>query len=57
MILAVRVVMGGKKKEKRMERDGRAGTDGVLSVSLWFGFFLFIFSDALWVGVGGLWIV
>jgi hypothetical protein len=60
MILVVRLVMAKRKRKRmdgrEMERDGRAGKDGVLSVSLWFGFFLFTFSS-LWVGVGGLWIV
>lgn len=56
MILAVRLVMGmAKRKRKRVdgkerERDGREGTDGVLSVSLCFGF-SFLFFRALWVGL------
>ena len=43
-----------------MERDGRIETDGVVSVSLWFGFLplgYFIFFSPVplgWVGVGGL---
>ena len=45
--MAVRLVMAKRKTKKvdgrEMEKGGRGGTDGVLSVSLWFGFFLFIF--------------